>query len=55
MPSGPVEPVDLVLFITVLVMLGVRGGGGSVRSLILWCAPSIALSVGWCGSRDMNE
>ena len=30
--NGPVDLVDLVLSITVLVMLGVNGGIGSVRS-----------------------
>ena len=49
------DPVDLVLSITVLVMLAVNGGGGSVRGLILLCFMSIYLSVGSCGSRDMEE
>ena len=44
-PSGPVDPVDLVLSIAVLVILGVNGGEGSVRDLILLCV----LSVGSCG------
>jgi len=39
-------------FGTVLVMLK---GGGSVRGLILLCVLSIYLSVGWCGSLDMEE
>ena len=55
MPSGPVDPVDLVLSIAVLVMLGVERGGGSVRGLFLLCVLSISLSVGSCGSRDMEE
>ena len=55
MPSGPVYPVDFVLSITVLVMLGVKGSGGSLISLILLCVLSISLSVGSCGSRDMDE
>ena len=49
------DAVDLVLSITVLVMLGVNGGRGSVRGLILLCALSISLSVGSCGSRDMED
>ena len=40
MPSGPVDPVDLVLSNTVLVMLGVNGSGGSLRGLILLCVLS---------------
>ena len=55
MPSGPVDPVDFVLSITVLVMLGVKGSGGSLRGLILLCVLSISLSVGSCGSREKEE
>ena len=57
MPSGLVEldPVDLVLSIAVLVMLGMKGGGDSVRVLILLCVLSISLSVGSCGSRELKE
>ena len=55
MPSGPVDPVDLVLSFTVLVMLGVNGSGGSLRGLIVLCDLSISLSVGSCGSREMHE
>ena len=46
MPSGPVDPVDLVPTIADLVMLGVKRGRGSVRGLILPCVLSISLSVG---------
>ena len=45
MPSGPVDPVDLVLSITVLVMLGVNGSGGSLKGHILLC--SVYFSVCW--------
>ena len=31
------DPVDSVLSVAVLVMLGVDGGGGPVRGLILTC------------------
>ena len=55
MPSGPVDPFCPVLSITVFVMLGVNKGGGSVTSLILLCVLSISLSLGLCGSRDMEE
>ena len=55
MPSGRVDPVDLMVSITVLVMLGMNGGGGSERGLILLCVLSISPSVGSCGSRDMKE
>ena len=54
MPSGPVDPVDLVLSITALVMLEVNGAGGSLRGLILLCILSISLSVGSCESRAMK-
>ena len=52
---GPIDPVDLVLSIAVLVMLGVKGGGGSVRGLIFLCFLSISQSIGFSGSRDMEE
>ena len=56
MPVGyairPVDPIDLVLYIAVLVLLGVNGGGGSVRGLMLLCVLSIFLSVVSCGSLD---
>ena len=55
MPSALVDPFDLVLPITVLVMLGVNGGEGSMRALMLLCVLSISLSVGSCGSRDTEE
>ena len=55
MTSGSVDPVDLVLSIAVLFMLGVKGGGGLVRGLILLYVLAICLSVGWCGSREMEE
>ena len=54
MPLGPLDPVDLVLSIAVMVMLRVKGGGGSVRGLFLLCVLSISLSVGSCGSREME-
>ena len=54
-PSGPVDPVDFVLSITVLVMLGGKGRGGLLRGLILLCVLSISMSVGSSGSRDMDE
>ena len=49
------DPVDLVLSITVLVMLGVKGGGGSVRGLILLCVASISLSVVPCENQETEE
>ena len=55
MLSGTVDPVDLLLSITVLVMLGVNGGGGSVRGLFFLCVLCISLSVGSCGSRSLEE
>ena len=55
MPSGPVDPVDFVLSITVLIMLGVKGRGGSLRGLILLCVLSISMFVRSCGSREMEE
>ena len=48
------DPADFVLSIAVFVMLGVNGGGGSVRGLILLCILSISLSVGSCESRAMK-
>ena len=54
MPSGPADPVDLVLSITVLVILRVNGGRGSAKGLILLCDLSISLSVGSCESRDLE-
>ena len=47
--------MDLVFSIAALVMLGVKGGGGSVRDLILLCVLCIFLSAGYCGCRDMDE
>ena len=38
-----------------MVMLEVNGGAGSVRSLIFLCVLSIYLSVGSCGSCDVEE
>ena len=55
MPSGSVNSVDLVLSIAILVMSGVKGGGGSVGGLILLCVLSISLFAGSCGSRDIEE
>ena len=55
MPSGPVDPVDFVLSIAALDLLGLKGGRGSVRCLILLCVLSISLSIGSCGSRDMDS
>ena len=49
------DSVDLVLSIAVLVMLEVKGGGGSVRGLFLLCVQYISLSVGSCRSREMEE
>ena len=43
-----VDPLDLVLSIAVLAMLGVKGVGGSVRRLILLCVLSVSLSVRSC-------
>ena len=48
MPSEPLDPVELALSIAVLVLLGVKGGGGLVRGLILLGVLSISLSVGSC-------
>ena len=42
----PVDPVDLVLSITDLVMLGVEGERRSLRGFILLCVLSVSLSVG---------
>ena len=55
MPSGPVGSVDLVLSIAVYVMLGLKGGGGSTRGLILLRVLSFCLSVGSCASHEKEE
>ena len=49
------DPIDLVLSIAVLDMIWVKGGGGLVRGLILLCVLYISLSVGPCGSANLEE
>ena len=52
---GAMDPANLVVFITVLVMLALNGGGSSVRGLVLPCVLSISPTVESCWSRDMEE
>ena len=55
MRSGLVDPVDLVLSITALVLLWLKGEGGSARGLILLYVLSVSLSERWFWNGDLGE